>query len=187
MKIKLKNISKITGGVYAKSHSLGKVYYLQGRDFDEYNQLNSDLQPCLLMDANIEKHLLQKGDILVAVKGNNFFATVYKSEVEPAVASSIFIVLRSIDSTKIIPEFIAWYFNHQLTQKFLKSLAKGTSLPSINSAIVGDLEFNLLGIEKQKLILTVDGLKTKEKQLHHKIEELRDIIVNQQLIKLLNK
>jgi restriction endonuclease S subunit len=187
MKTKLKDICELSTGVYVKTERIGDVYYLQARDFNAYNQLESNLKQEVLSHNINNKHFLSAGDVIVAAKGVNHFAFTYNEEVSPAVASSMFIVLRHFNEDKVDSGFITWYINHPETQTYLDRSSKGSSIPSINKSIVGDLEINLPSVEKQKLILETDKLKMKANQLQDKISVLKNEVLNEQLIKLVKE
>ncbi len=180
---KIKNIANITSGIYAKPYSTGEVYYIQARDFNNYGLLKTELESVLLWDGTTEKHFLMDGDVIIASKGFDNFSATYRSQVTPAVASSIFLVIRNIDQSKILPEYLSWYINHPDTQKFLKRMSKGTNLPSLNKKIIGDLEIEIPSIRKQELILKISELRIREKQLKDNIEELKENLLIQQLTK----
>ncbi|WP_179317197.1 restriction endonuclease subunit S [Winogradskyella undariae] len=184
MKSKLKDICDISTGVYVKTERIGDTYYLQARDFDAYNQLESNLKQEVLSHNINDKHFLRSGDVIVAAKGVNHFAFTFNEEVSPAVASSMFIVLRQFDEDKVDSGFVTWYINHPKTQAYLDRSSKGSGIPSINKGIVGDLEINIPSIDKQKLILSTDKLKIKASQLQDKISVLKNEVINEQLIKL---
>ena len=99
----------------------------------------------------------------------------------------MFIVLRNIDQSKVLPEFLTWYINHPKIQVFLRRQAKGTNLPSINKRIIGDMELNIPSMEKQQIVLKVSELRITEKQIKEKIEILKENLINQRLINVLNK
>jgi restriction endonuclease S subunit len=180
---KIKNVGKITSGIYSQTYSSGEVYYIQARNFDSFKTLKTDFNPNLLWNAAIEKHFLNKGDVLVAVKGFDNFAAVYHDEVKPAVASSMFLIIRNIDKNKILPEFLVWFINHPNTQDLLGKMAKGTSLPSINKEIIGNLEVEIPSTARQELVLKISELRIKDRQLKKRIEELREILLQKLLIK----
>jgi len=187
MIIKLKDICKISTGVYVKTDRVGDVYYLQARDFNSYNQLEDDLKPEVLGGNINKKHFLKSGDVIVAAKGVNHFVFTYNKEVTPAVASSMFIVLREFNKEKVDSGFVTWYINHPKTQRYLDRSSKGSGIPSINKSIVGDLEINLPSIDKQRLILSTDKLKIKANQLQEKIAVLKNEVLNEQLIQLVKE
>ncbi len=186
MKSKLKGIADITSGIYAKTYSSGEVYYLQARDFDQYRRLKRKLEPNVLWNRYIEKHFLNAGDLLIAAKGFDHFAAVYNKMFTPAVASSMFIVLRNIDQSKCLPEYIAWYINHPAMQLFLKNISKGTSLPSLSKKAIGEIEIDLPSMERQQIVMKISALSTIEKRLRQDIESLRETLINRQVLNALN-
>ncbi len=183
MKVNLSKIASIASGVYAKSHKgFGDVYYLMARDFDESFNLKPGLGPGVLEKEKLTKHFLQKGDILFAAKGHHFFAAVYRGEVSPAVASSVFLVLRIKE--EVVPDFIVWYLNHPETQKFLLNLATGSSLPSISKSKLAKLEIPIPPFEIQQKVVQFEELRKKEKKIKEKLMHLQNELLNHQLIKL---
>ncbi|PNQ72858.1 hypothetical protein C1T31_10155 [Hanstruepera neustonica] len=187
MKLKIRNICQISTGVYVKTERVGDVYYLQARDFNTYNELDPLLKPEVFSYNINEKHYLGKGDVIIAAKGSNHFAFTYNNEVQPAVASSMFIVLRQFDQNKVIPGFISWFINHPQTQTLLEHSHKGSGIPSISKSIIGDLEINLPSLKEQELILSIDRLKINEAQLNQEIAILKNQVLNEQLLRLIQK
>lgn len=185
--VKLRNICDLSTGIYVKTERIGDVYYLQARDFDEFNRIDPLIKPEVLAFNINEKHYLNKGDVLIAAKGANHFAYTYNEEVEPAVASSMFIVLRQFDKNKVNPGFISWFINHPQTQTYLEHSHKGSGIPSINKSVIGDLEINLPSLKEQELILSIDKLKIKEAQLHQEIAIMKNQVLNEQLLRLIQK
>lgn len=182
MKVKINQIAKITSGNYAKSQPLGDVFFIVARDYNKYKELRNDLKPILLKSKNLEKHYLNTNDILFASKGFDNFAVVYKKTYFPAVASSTFLVIQNIKKNIVLPGFLAWYINHPRILDYLKSLSKGTSLPSISKKVLGNLEINIPSLEKQRTIMKINELRIREKQLKAKIENFNEKIVNQILL-----
>ncbi|MBI9061827.1 MAG: restriction endonuclease subunit S [Marinilabiliaceae bacterium] len=187
MKIKVKDISIISTGIYTKTSAVGDVYYLQARDFDEQRKLKVGLNPNISGSNSVSKHLLQKGNLLIAAKAGDFFAAVYHDEVTPAVASSMFLVLREVKQQVILPQFLAWQINHPKVQKQLTAGAKGTNLLSINKSTVGELELLVPTMDKQKAILHFEQLRNRERQLSDRITALKDKVIDQKILNALTK
>ena len=185
MKKLLKNITNIQTGLFAKPVGIGELVYLQSKHFDEYGQLHSVLHPDLVAEGISEKHLLKDGDVLFAAKGTKNFAAIFENHNEPSVASTSFFVIRPTDK-KVLPQYLAWFLNNHTTQTLLKSQAIGTSIPSISKHVLENLEITVPGMETQKAILHITKLRNKEKSLKQKIETLKDIKINQQLLQAIN-
>lgn len=184
MKTLIKDITNIQTGLFAKPSGIGNVVYLQSKHFDEYGQLHSVLHPDLMAEGISEKHLLKNGDVLFAAKGTKNFAAVFENHNEAAVASTSFFVIRLTDK-KLLPEYLAWFLNSHITQTILKGQAIGTSMPSISKQVLENMEITIPGIETQKVILQITKLHYKEKTLKHKIETLREKLIQQQIINAL--
>lgn len=186
MKKKLGDIAEIRSGVYSKTSGRGEVHYIQARNFDEHKMLNPYLKPNLLLNTQIKKNLLNKGDVLFASKGFDNFAAVYNADYKPAVASSIFLILCNIDNEIVLPAYLAWFINQPGMQEFLKRSAKGTSLPSISKRVLSDIYIEIPTIKKQELILKVSDLIIREKKIRRKIQERREKLLNHQLLNVIS-
>ena len=184
MKLTISNLCEINTGVYEKPTVGGMVYYIQSRDFNDYLEFNDNIVPELQESPKFKKHYLQKGNILIAAKGGNYFAVVYNGEVSPAVASSTFIVLRELNEAKVLPGFLAWFLNHPKTQLYFSAHAKGSNIPYISKNLIMELEIELPSLEAQKWVLKIYQLRLCEKKLVEKIESLKETIINEKLIRV---
>ena len=184
MKTTLGHITSIQTGIFAKTVSDGDVAYLQAKHFDENGELNSVLHNDLKADNRTEKHLLKNGDILFAAKGTKNFATHYKEQNQPSVASTSFFVIRVHPNfrNKILPEFLVWFINNPSSQNILKSRAIGTSIVSISKTVLEELEISVPPIETQKAILKIHSLRKLEISIQKQMEELKGRYVHQLLI-----
>lgn len=184
---RIAEIAKIRTGVYAKPSLSGTTRYLQARDFDVFGQLDPRLKPQLMPKGELEKHLLIDGDILFAAKGINNFATVFRSDVGPAVPSSSFFLIRILEQVRslVLPEYLAWFINTPRSQSLLKGKAKGSNPPSITISDLRDLAVPLPPTPVQKSVLTVNALRVKERKLITEIEELRELSIQYHLTKVI--
>jgi len=186
LKTILKDISSIQTGLFAKTAAVGDIVYLQAKHFDEDGYLKYTLNPDLKAIHSNEKHLLQAGDILFAAKGNKNFAALYENHNQSCIASTSFFVIRLVNSA-ISPEYLVWFLNHPETQKTLKAQAIGTSMPSISKTVLESLEIPVPELKMQQAIVVISKLRKKEKELKQQIEKYHEQLIQQQLIKVINK
>lgn len=184
--MKLSSVAKISSGVYANGISDGDVFLIQARDFDENRVIASNLKPTLSFSKNLQKHFLVPGDILVVAKGASFLSAVYDGSYSPAVASTVFMVIKIINTNLLLPEYLSWYLNLPSTQGDLMNEARGTSVPTINKAILECLHVPVPPIPKQKLILQIIHLRNQEKLLDRSIEFLKQKKINQLISNAIN-
>lgn len=178
MKELLKEIVYIKSGVFAKGDVNPDVYYVQATDFNEEREWAGASSPLLSKSPKLKKHFLQKGDILFAAKGKEFFAVVYDGSYQPAVASTTFLVLQ-LKTTNVEPEYVAWFLNHAKTQVFLQGVAKGTAIKSVTISILEKIEIFIPDYTKQLTILELFNLQKKEKFLQNEISQLRQNYYNE--------
>lgn len=181
MKTTLKHITSIQTGVFAKPMHKGTIVYLQAKHFDENGELAKNVYPDLNADNKIDKHLLQKGDVLFAAKGTKNFAAWYEHDEMQAVASTSFFVIR-IHDKNVLPGYLTWFLNHPNTQTLLKGYARGTSIASISKAVLSELEIPIPDIQRQELILKIFKLRNQEKNLKRQIDNLREKEIQHLLI-----
>ena len=184
MKTTIKHIAIIQTGIFAKPIKEGQIVYLQAKHFDENGQRISSLHPDLKAETIPDKHLLQHGDVIFAAKGTKNFAAWYESKNQPAVASTSFFVIRIQErfQNKILPEFLAWYINQPISQKFLKGKAMGTSIVSISKSVLEELQISIPDLHTQRAILKITQLRNSEQNLKKEIETLRKKQIQQQII-----
>jgi restriction endonuclease S subunit len=175
--MRLRDIATIQTGVLAKTELDGDILYLQAKHFDDDAQLLEDLKPDLKHGNVSEKHILRHGDVLFAAKGSKNFATTYDSENGLAVASTSFFVIRA-ESKLIHPEFLAWFLNRSVGQKYLKKHTTGSITVSVSKSVLEEMEIPVPPVNRQQIIIEIAELMIREKQLRTKIEELKKKKIN---------
>ncbi|WP_292245742.1 restriction endonuclease subunit S [Mesonia sp.] len=149
------------------------MYFLGASDFVDPYTLDSFTTPSLLASSKLEKHYLHVGDVVVLAKGHHGFTAHYiDGSLQPAVVSSVFLVLREIQA-EVLPEYLVWYINLESTQNELKAYARGSALPAINRTILGDLKIDMPPLSMQHEIVALSQLKKEESRLLQKIDDLK--------------
>lgn len=189
MNKKLKNIAKLTSGLYAQPDITPNVLYLQAVHYNEFGLLDPSLKPKLQVNKQTEPHLLNEGDVLFAAKGTNNFAVVYSEKSGRAVASSSFIVIRLNPDNRdvLLPEFLAWFLSHTPAIRSLHQKQLGTTIPSISIKMLKELEISIPAIEKQQLFTRIQNLRDKEKELLRKLDTAKEQEIQKILLSTLNE
>ena len=157
-------------GLYVKPLEKGFAKYLQAKNFDDFGNLQSDVDAFVNIDNKNESHLLEDGDVLFVGKGFRNFAWTYHKSIGPAIASSIFYVIR-INKVNINPDFIATLFNSQKYQSLFQSMGAGSSIPSIRKAELESVMIDIPKLEIQNNIATISALHAEEIKLTNQIIE----------------
>ena len=175
MRVKLSDIAQLQFGLYTKPTENGNAAYLQVKHFDDWGNQTHKIDTFIQIDQKNETHLLEEGDILLVGKGMRNFAWTYQRKHGPAMASSIFFVIK-VDRSKVIPEFLTTLFNMPQTQSYFQTLGAGSSIPSIRKSELEAFTIKFPPLELQEKVITI-------KQLHYKELDLsRQIITEKQKV-----
>jgi len=175
MEEKLGDIAQLQFGFYGKPSEKGNAVYLQAKHFDDFGNLKVNIDTYIQIDNKNEGHLLKDGDILLVGKGMRNFAWTYQSKIGPAMASSIFFVIK-VDRSKVIPDFLTTLFNMHQAQAYFQTLGAGSSIPSIRKSELEAFTVKLPTLDLQEKAIVI-------KQLHYKELDLtRQIIAEKQKV-----
>ncbi|MDR2621192.1 MAG: restriction endonuclease subunit S [Dysgonamonadaceae bacterium] len=181
--MKIKDISTVQTGVYLKETSGGEARYLQVKSFDYRKVSLISILPSLVLNDKVKKHLLSEGDLLFAAKGFVNFCVVFREEWGISVASSSFLILKIHDKTKVMPEYVCWFLNRSDVLAFFQNLTAGSVLPSISKTMLENFEIDVPDISLQGKIVAVSELQQQEQILSEKIMELKNKLIEKQLVK----
>jgi restriction endonuclease S subunit len=183
MKFTLHEIVTIRTGVYARAAANGDAYYIQVKDVDALGNLKlTDKKQNLRFTATFKKHRLKTGDILVVAKGDYHPATLYIEGTHPA-AAFLIICLNDKYASRVLPEYVAWYLNHPIAQKYFDTFSRGTSIQSISISILGELNIDIPDLDRQRKIVAIHKLNERTNELNATIQKLKQQQLEYQLLK----
>lgn len=168
MRIKLDDIAQLQFGLYSKPTESGNAVYLQAKHFDDWGNQTEKVNTLIQIDQKNETHLLEDGDIILVGKGMRNFAWTYEKAYGPAIASSIFFVIK-VDHSRVIPEFLTTLFNMPQTQVYFQALGAGSSIPSIRKSELEAFTIELPSFPLQEKAVAIKRLHYKDMELSQKI------------------
>ena len=136
------------------------------RTFDE-----TQLDSLYFQEAIKESFLTRVGDVVVR-NAMPYIAIAITPQTEGLLIPSNFIIIRNLDTTRIIPEYCAWYINEPEAQKLLYRDANGHALAPITVQQFKKMKITLPPMEKQRQLMEFIALAKK------KIELLRELADN---------
>jgi restriction endonuclease S subunit len=184
IKKQLLGLSDIRFGLYAKPKSFGHAVYLQVRQFSEDGRRTVKSEEYININEKNSSHILQDGDVLFVGKGNRLFSWCYRKTKQPAIASSIFFVLRP-DTRVIYPEYLSTILNAPQSKAVFLQLGSGTSILSIRKSELGAFEVPLPAMSKQKKIAALAELHREEVALAQQLIEQRQNLYTALISKLI--
>ena len=173
MSVALVNIAEVRMGYSFRSRletdAGGDVAVIQMKDIDDANLLHPEGLARVQMPDLKDRHLVQEGDLLFRSRGVTNSAALVGGGLGRAVLAAPMLLIRP--KTEVVePAYLQWFINHPATQAVLAGQAAGTAVKMIGKRVLDDLQVVLPPLEKQRLIVEVARLASREVAL---LEELR--------------
>lgn len=173
MSVALVDIAEVRMGYSFRSRletdAGGDVAVIQMKDIDDANLLHPEGLARVQMPDLKDRHLVQEGDLLFRSRGVTNSAALVGGGLGCAVLAAPMLLIRP--KTEVVePAYLQWFINHPATQAVLAGQAAGTAVKMIGKRVLDDLQVVLPPLEKQRLIVEVARLASREVAL---LEELR--------------
>ncbi len=185
MQYKMRNIAHIRNGYSHRgkvtNQTDGDTYIIQMKDLDNGYSVIKDSPHKIERSDTIDKHLLQKGEVLLLARGANNLALVYNKDFDRAIAASAFFVIR-LNNDKVLPEYVAWYINQLPVQNYFRQQSEGTMIRGINKKTIEEISMKTPNLTLQKQIVELYKLSQKEQQLLQQIADKKQRMINQFLL-----
>lgn len=179
--INLKDIAIIRTGYTFRtgldeSTQVNTVRVIQPKDIIDTGAFNSAKIDSGMI-ANLDKHLLVPGDVIIANKGTKFATFLYnENDIQTLASSSFFVITPTVE--KILPRYLQWYLEQETTKNYLSTRKTGTTIPTINKPIIENLLIPLPQLQQQQQVVELINEIDKESILLNKLlakrAELRD-------------
>jgi hypothetical protein len=170
--------------VYTGYHFRGRVSHkpdgqyalIQAKDVDDSLRFDPEKLARVDLGLDAERYVLRQGDVLFLSRGQRPWAMPLSDLVRPTIAPSSFYIVRP-DSTRIRPEYLAWYLNHETTQAKVRTMTTGSNIPFVSRAEFERLSVLVPPIAAQKKIVDLTRLEEGEQGLLHKLAHTRKRLV----------
>lgn len=160
------------------------IYVVQMKDIDTEYTVNWDALIETKLTGRQSANCVQCGDILFAARGQRNYATLINSEIKnrQVIAAPQFFVIH-INHPDILPEYLAWFLNQSIAQRYFLSHAEGSTTPSIRRQVLESTPIVLPSLKQQKVIIELAKTVSQEKRLANKLitngEQLMQTLLNE--------
>lgn len=118
---------------------------------------------------------IEQGDIAIIARGISNNAALMNGT-EKVVPSNQLLVL-SVKSKEVLPEYLCWWLNRPSTQVILTGCQAGTSIPSLSKKEMSGISIPVPAISIQNKILNLFQLQLQEKKLYERLLKNREIML----------
>lgn len=169
---KLKDIAKIHLGMAFNTAikdlgEKGELSLIQTKDILREGLPNYGSLAKVEPEASTLKHLLNKGDVLLRLRGPVFSSLVFNEDF-PSVTTNQVAVIRC-DLNRLLPHYLNWFLNSKHGRKFFKSNNEGSNINKISSKALSELDMVLPSIEDQSKIAAIQKNWLQQKSIHQQL------------------
>ncbi|AHG72859.1 hypothetical protein X781_7110 [Mannheimia sp. USDA-ARS-USMARC-1261] len=166
------SVAKPTYGAGASAISYNhKFRYIRITDILENGTLNNDKKSAEIDEKEIEKYLLNDGDILFARSGATVGKTfLFTDKIEKSIYAG-YLIRFQINKNKVLPEYIFNFTKTAAYQSWVKSHMKTVAQPNINAQQYSDLEIIIPPMEIQiKFVEIVNKIEKYKENLGKQVQ-----------------
>ncbi|MFM6994166.1 MAG: restriction endonuclease subunit S [Sediminibacterium sp.] len=152
----------------AEDFDQSKVRYLRISDIDDFgNLLNNDKKS--VSSPDIDKYILEEGDLVVARTGNSTGRTYYHENKNGILAFAGFLIKYGLDSSKVNPKYLKYYTISNEYKEWVKNLSVGSTRGNINAQTFADCPISLPNREQQDVLVKVLSALDSKIELNKRI------------------
>lgn len=180
MKTKLGHIADIQIGYLLRGRlendPQGSHAIIQMRDVDVNGMVDMTTLTCFTPERDLQRYAVRAGTVLFQSRGRANVAFVIGDAPDNVIASNHFFIVR-LDSSKLLPDYLAWYLNSSSTQNLLRYFTQGTTTMLISITDFKEFEIDVPPLDVQQKIVRIDELRRKEELLMNKLTTRREKLI----------
>ncbi|HRY83231.1 MAG TPA: restriction endonuclease subunit S [Candidatus Cloacimonadota bacterium] len=181
--LKLNEVADIQMGYQARKKIAGsadsRYSIIMGKDIGMDNEIDLKSLAGIEPEGEIDRYLIQKGDILFMAKGSNNYAACIKAKLSNTVASGSMYILRAKTSA-IQPCYLAWWLNQSTAQEhFRQTQSSGATISFISVEALRRTPVYLPDLATQQKIGTLHELYKTWKYKTTELLNLQEKLITQ--------
>ncbi|MBI9081285.1 MAG: restriction endonuclease subunit S [Pseudodesulfovibrio sp.] len=155
----------------------GTISVVQLKNVDPVLGVNEKRLPKVVPTGRRRPTFLEEGDILFVNRGMRFFGALVDKPLEKTVAAPHFFIIKA-NSAVVRPDYLAWFLNGKMAQRYYSQCAAGTALPHITRRTLEALVVEVPPLERQALIAKVYQCHLRERELTERLINRRELLVS---------
>ena len=173
--MRLASLCEIQTGYTARTRlepvAHGGIPAVQLRDLGGVDAFDAAGLQHYALDLTSDRYLVREGDILFRSRGEQNTAIVVSTAPDDAPVALLPLLVLRAHPDLIDTRYLAWFINQPSTQRYFDSCARGTRLRMIPKSCLDNLEVTVPDLETQRLIVEIDLLARRERELMNQLAE----------------
>jgi type I restriction enzyme S subunit len=152
----------------AEDFDVSKMRYLRITDISDVGELlNHDKKS--VSTSDIDKYVLNEGDIVFARTGNSTGRTYYHEDKKGKLAFAGFLIKYALDPQKINPKYLKFYTISTEYKKWVKNLSVGSTRGNINAQTFANCPITVPDRKQQDLLVDTLSLLIDKIEINNRI------------------
>ncbi len=172
---KIHQIANISFGKNLDASTVGDIAFIQSGSINETGEYDSRNIQYLNVEYVSKDDYLLPGDILFTAKGSIKSPYIIKEADLPAVASSVFFVIRP-DLEQVYPEFLSWILTSPKLIHQINNIAEGSTITSISIREFRSITIEVPPLSIQKKITELNVLHKRYAELTLELQKKLEIM-----------
>lgn len=147
-----------------------KIRYLRISDIDDFGNVINDNKKSV-SSTDIEKYLLNEGDLVVARTGNSTGRTYFHEKKNGILAFAGFLIKYGLDPAKVNPKYLKYYTISLEYKQWVKNLSVGSTRGNINAQTFANCPISLPNSRQQGVLVSVLSDLDNKIELNNKIND----------------
>lgn len=127
-------------------------------------------------NVKVENHRIQRGDLLLSIRGANRKSAIFTNEREDVLLSANFAGIRC--NASMDPEFLQLYFESPVAQSYFEQNTEGSTVLTLSIKALKDMPIPALSLEEQREIVAKYQLERQQiqaqlKKLEQQLNEIK--------------
>ena len=187
MNVTLKDIATISTGLTFRSavqaSDQGNLRLIQMKDLGSDNRVHLAEAVYINVSKINENQYAQKHDLIFRSRGATNTAVLLADDVDNVVISAPLFRVR-VTGNKTIAEYLLWWINQPLSQKYFARYAEGSILQMVSKQHLEDLPVTLPPMAQQRKIATLHDLLIQEQALLDRLKSRKMLYMQEILVQM---
>lgn len=173
--MKLSSVCQVQSGYTARTRlepaSQGGVPAIQLRDLQGEDEFDPSGLPSYPLAGSFDRYWAGAGDVLFRSRGEQNTAVPVAPEGKRAAIAMLPLLVLRPHRDLIDSRYLAWFINQPESQRYFDKCARGTRLRMIPKRCLDNLEVAVPDLHTQRLIVEIDSLARRERDLTIRLAE----------------
>ncbi len=153
--------------------AVGGVLAIQLRDISPDGLVDPRRLTRVQLEDVADRYFVRAGDVVFRSRGERNTASALDDRLQESALAVLPLMVLRPNRDVVTPEYLAWAINQPPAQRHFDGAARGTNMRMIPRSSLDNLELDIPDLATQRMIVAVDALAERERELSQTAAETR--------------